>query len=119
MRTIEVRPGRLHMIADGCEEALAEAGWKFSVLGNTVYGSYDSRVIAKPINPVYLRDLLSQHADFVKMDGRMRGLKPCDPPRDVVTMVMNRIRTKGSEEAVRLYERARDKVRLVHSSGGQ
>ena len=114
--TIQVRAGQLSWTADMAEKVLLDGGFP-------VYARFGGKLVAPatrqvrgrggqkvtatgfaPLGAGSLRDLLSRAADWVRWDARAAKLVPCDPPADVVMVLLERIDPRPFPEASGIVE---------------
>jgi hypothetical protein len=100
-KTITVRAGKLHEIANEAEAALIDADVPFYVRGGNVVRPIIEEVPAskgrrtkvarlKPVSVDTMRDHLSRVARFEKYDGRAEKMVAADPPHDVAKTLLAR-----------------------------
>jgi hypothetical protein len=98
---IQVKAGHLAETADMAEQALLAAGVPVYVRGGSLVtptahtvrtrgGANAIAVGLQTLGPAALRDLLSRCADWCRWDARAKRLVACDPPTEVVAVLLER-----------------------------
>ena len=98
---IQLAAGRLAAIATVAEQVLQQAGLPIYQRGDSlvrpiieeVDASHERRTKVaqlKTIDQVYLRDLMSRVANWLRFDKREKQLVPADPPPDIAATVLAR-----------------------------